>query len=187
MSATPCSCSKIMAGDHSRLASPFPVTVVLWGGYAWHSIDDGPPGCEPGRLIFTTTTWNGLCWCYQNEPAYSYFHISNCASGKLIYTFDSCGPTTVCLTSPLDLAPRQGSHHCVATSPHRDGCLATPTAAPLELPEPRPWVCEHRPFPAPKKHLGFGGLWQLLFSWSYDSKTTNCFSKSRWLMMIVYC
>jgi len=66
------------------LASPFPVTVVLWGGYAWHSIDDGPPGCEPG------------------------------------------------------------SHHCVATSPHRDGCLATPTAAPLELPAPRPWVCEHR-------------------------------------------
>jgi hypothetical protein len=29
-----------------RLASPFPVTVVLWGGYAWRSIDDGPPGCE---------------------------------------------------------------------------------------------------------------------------------------------
>jgi len=33
-----------------RLASPFPVTVVLWGGYAWRSIDDGPPGCE-GRPI----------------------------------------------------------------------------------------------------------------------------------------
>ena len=27
------------------------MTVVLWGGYAWHSIDDGPPGCEAGRLI----------------------------------------------------------------------------------------------------------------------------------------
>ncbi|CAK9012601.1 4-alpha-D-glucan glucanohydrolase) [Durusdinium trenchii] len=30
------------------LASPFPITVLLWGGYAWRQIDDGPPGCEPG-------------------------------------------------------------------------------------------------------------------------------------------
>ena len=34
-----------------RLASPFPVTVVLWGGYAWRSIDDGPPGCEGGVAV----------------------------------------------------------------------------------------------------------------------------------------
>lgn len=48
---TLCSSSKVIAAEiaHLRLASPFPVTVVLWGGYAWHSIDDGPPGCEPGR------------------------------------------------------------------------------------------------------------------------------------------
>ncbi|CAL1162016.1 unnamed protein product [Cladocopium goreaui] len=69
------------------LASPFPVTVVLWGGYAWRSIDDGPPGCEGGQS------------------------------------------------------------HCAATSPHSEGCRATPTLSPsppLEEFTARPWICEHR-------------------------------------------
>lgn len=38
------------------LASPFPVTVVLWGGYAWRSIDDGPPGCEGGQSHCAATS-----------------------------------------------------------------------------------------------------------------------------------
>ncbi|CAK9012598.1 unnamed protein product [Durusdinium trenchii] len=69
------------------LASPFPITVLLWGGYAWRQIDDGPPGCEPG-----------------------------------------------------------GAARCVATSPHQDGCMATPGASPLAEGdvEDRRWVCEHR-------------------------------------------
>lgn len=124
-----------------------------------------------------------------NQPIHILYSYSNFPSGKLIYTFDSCGPTTVCWTSPLDLTLRQGSQHCVATSPHRDGCLATPTAAPLELPGPRPWVCEHRPFLEQKTPW----IWRvvttviLLKSWLQENQLyINCYKWSRWLMMIVY-
>ncbi|CAE7323703.1 unnamed protein product, partial [Symbiodinium necroappetens] len=30
------------------MASPFPVSVLLWSGYSWKSIEQGPPGCESG-------------------------------------------------------------------------------------------------------------------------------------------
>lgn len=133
------------------------------------------------RVVLMLPKWMSL---FTYSHGHIYIHIPTVHMGSS-YTFDSCGPTTVCLTSPLDLALRQGSQHCVATSPHRDGCLATPTAAPLELPAPRSWVCEHRPFPEQKTPW----IWRvvttvvLVKSWLQENQL---FKWSRWLMMIVY-
>ncbi|CAE7536771.1 amy [Symbiodinium natans] len=39
------------------LASPFPVSVLLWSGYSWKAIEQGPPGCESSDCL----SQGGLC------------------------------------------------------------------------------------------------------------------------------
>lgn len=139
--------------SHCRRDRPLEVSITLpgdRGALGWVCLAQHwrwPTGLWTRQIDCTTTTWNRFTNSYSHVRIHIHFPTVHTGSS---YTFDSCGPTTVCWTSPPDLALHQGSHHCVATSPHRDGCLATPTAAPLELPAPRPWVCEHRPFPAQK-------------------------------------
>ncbi|CAJ1399838.1 unnamed protein product [Effrenium voratum] len=42
------------------LASPFPTTVVLWSGYSWQSIEQGPPGGAGGEECMATPSASPL-------------------------------------------------------------------------------------------------------------------------------